>query len=154
MALRTAFMVRASAGERTQVCVLGFGFVAMINGLLLQPLLLGNVRFQLGKPRSSRSWQCGQIGSVISSHITAEFIQRQLNEEGMKTYIIGEVGEGGARGRVCIGAPIEEIDAMNEIAAKLPERTAEPMPPLEPGDHLDQKTFHQRYKAMPEDVRA
>jgi Uma2 family endonuclease len=28
------------------------------------------------------------------------------------------------------------------------------LPPLEPGDHLDQKTFHARYEAMPEDVRA
>ena len=27
------------------------------------------------------------------------------------------------------------------------------LPPLENGDHLDQKTFHQRYEAMPE-VRA
>jgi Uma2 family endonuclease len=28
------------------------------------------------------------------------------------------------------------------------------VPPLEPGDHLDQKTFHARYEAMPEDFRA
>jgi Uma2 family endonuclease len=28
------------------------------------------------------------------------------------------------------------------------------LPPLEPGDHLDQKTFHARYEAMPEHVRA
>src|SRR5437660_1180482 len=28
------------------------------------------------------------------------------------------------------------------------------IPPLEPGDHLDQKTFHERYEAMPADVRA
>jgi Uma2 family endonuclease len=28
------------------------------------------------------------------------------------------------------------------------------VPPLEAGDHLDQPTFHERYKAMPEDVRA
>src|SRR5262245_7571219 len=28
------------------------------------------------------------------------------------------------------------------------------LPPLEPGDHLDQKTFHARYEAMPEDTRA
>jgi Uma2 family endonuclease len=28
------------------------------------------------------------------------------------------------------------------------------LPPLENGDHLDQKTFHSRYEAMPEDVRA
>jgi Uma2 family endonuclease len=28
------------------------------------------------------------------------------------------------------------------------------MPPLEPGDRLDQKTFHERYEAMPEHVKA
>jgi Uma2 family endonuclease len=28
------------------------------------------------------------------------------------------------------------------------------LPPLENGDHLDQKTFHERYCAMPEDFRA
>src|SRR5262249_30623480 len=28
------------------------------------------------------------------------------------------------------------------------------LPPLENGDHLDQKTFHERYEAMPEDVHA
>jgi Uma2 family endonuclease len=28
------------------------------------------------------------------------------------------------------------------------------LPPLEAGDHLDQKTFHERYEAMPEDFRA
>lgn len=28
------------------------------------------------------------------------------------------------------------------------------IPPLEPGDHLDQPTFHARYEAMPEDVKA
>lgn len=28
------------------------------------------------------------------------------------------------------------------------------LPRLEPGDHLDQKTFHARYVAMPEDVKA
>jgi len=28
------------------------------------------------------------------------------------------------------------------------------VPPLEPGDHLDQKTFHERYEAMPDDVKA
>jgi Uma2 family endonuclease len=31
---------------------------------------------------------------------------------------------------------------------------ANSLPPLEPGDHLDQKTFHARYEAMPENVRA
>jgi Uma2 family endonuclease len=28
------------------------------------------------------------------------------------------------------------------------------LPPLEPGDHLDQATFHARYQAMPESLRA
>ncbi|NLY01121.1 MAG: Uma2 family endonuclease [Rhodopirellula sp.] len=28
------------------------------------------------------------------------------------------------------------------------------LPPLEAGDHLDQKTFHARYEAMPDDVKA
>jgi Uma2 family endonuclease len=28
------------------------------------------------------------------------------------------------------------------------------LPALEPGDHLDQKTFHERYEALPEDVKA
>ena len=30
----------------------------------------------------------------------------------------------------------------------------ETLPPLEPGDHLDQKTFHARYEAMPPSTRA
>jgi Uma2 family endonuclease len=30
----------------------------------------------------------------------------------------------------------------------------EPIPPLEPGDNLDQETFHERYEAMPPEVRA
>jgi len=32
--------------------------------------------------------------------------------------------------------------------------TPEAPPPLEPGDHLDQKTFHERYEAMPANCRA
>lgn len=32
--------------------------------------------------------------------------------------------------------------------------TSERLPLLEPGDHLDQKTFHERYEAMPPDTRA
>ena len=38
---------------------------------------------------------------------------------------------------------------MNDRAATVAETPVEPMPPLEAGDHLDQKTFHERYKAMP-----
>jgi Uma2 family endonuclease len=43
---------------------------------------------------------------------------------------------------------------MNDVATKTAGPRAEPIPPLEPGDHLDQKTFHKRYEAMPEHVRA
>ena len=35
-----------------------------------------------------------------------------------------------------------------------PSQVTAPVPPLEAGDHLDQKTFHARYEAMPEHVRA
>ena len=35
-----------------------------------------------------------------------------------------------------------------------PQPVDEGIPPLEQGDHLDQKTFHARYEAMPEHVRA
>src|SRR5436190_15582549 len=33
-------------------------------------------------------------------------------------------------------------------------RQEKEIPPLEQGDHLDQKTFHERYEAMPKHVRA
>ncbi len=35
-----------------------------------------------------------------------------------------------------------------------PCRREAALPPLEPGDHLDQKTFHARYEAMPPETRA
>src|SRR4051794_23595415 len=38
--------------------------------------------------------------------------------------------------------------------ARRPHQPRQALPPLENGDHLDQKTFHARYEAMPEDVRA
>jgi Uma2 family endonuclease len=40
--------------------------------------------------------------------------------------------------------------------ARSPNRPGgrKPLPPLENGDRLDQKTFHERYEAMPPDVRA
>lgn len=38
----------------------------------------------------------------------------------------------------------------NEVS----ERQAGVIPRLEPGDHLDQKTFHERYEAMPNGVKA
>src|SRR5688572_7758495 len=34
------------------------------------------------------------------------------------------------------------------------ESLVKTIPPLENGDRLDQKTFHERYEAMPEDFRA
>jgi Uma2 family endonuclease len=41
------------------------------------------------------------------------------------------------------------------IAAERRTRSAKmPLPPLMNGDHLDQKTFHERYEAMPPDTRA
>jgi Uma2 family endonuclease len=44
---------------------------------------------------------------------------------------------------------------MARFAKSVERRTAPPtLPPLENGDHMDQKTFHERYEAMPEDVRA
>lgn len=43
---------------------------------------------------------------------------------------------------------------MNDAAANIAETQTEAIPPLEPGDHLDQKTFHERYEAMPKNVRA
>jgi Uma2 family endonuclease len=42
---------------------------------------------------------------------------------------------------------------MTSIAI-LPEPSGPALLPLENGDHLDQKTFHARYEAMPEDFRA
>src|SRR6266576_6124530 len=44
----------------------------------------------------------------------------------------------------------EEVDMATLIKPRQP-RT---LPPLENGDRLDQKTFHERYEAMPPDVRA
>src|SRR5947208_5703583 len=46
---------------------------------------------------------------------------------------------------------------LEEARAETPGATngqAGNLPPLENGDHLDQKTFHERYEAMPPDVRA
>lgn len=37
---------------------------------------------------------------------------------------------------------------------KSANRRSKALPPLENGDHLDQKTFHERYEAMPPDCRA
>ena len=37
---------------------------------------------------------------------------------------------------------------------KSPPPQRDLIPSLEPGDHLDQKTFHARYEAIPENVRA
>ena len=42
------------------------------------------------------------------------------------------------------------------IREPVPVRLKQPeeVPPLENGDHLDQKTFHERYEVMPENVKA
>ncbi len=40
------------------------------------------------------------------------------------------------------------------VAEKRTARKKKALPPLENGDHLDQKTFHERYEAMPPNVRA
>jgi Uma2 family endonuclease len=40
------------------------------------------------------------------------------------------------------------------MATVIRQPRARLLPPLENGDHLDQKTFHARYEAMPEDCRA
>src|SRR5437899_3365498 len=39
-------------------------------------------------------------------------------------------------------------------AVPVPHAELAEMPPLENGDRLDQKTFHERYEAMPENVKA
>src|SRR6516165_8825905 len=44
--------------------------------------------------------------------------------------------------------------SMQKTFKSPPPQRRDLIPPLEPGDHLDQKTFHARYEAMPEDVRA
>jgi len=44
---------------------------------------------------------------------------------------------------------------MAEFAKSAERRTLPPrLPPLENGDRLDQKSYHERYEAMPEHVRA
>jgi Uma2 family endonuclease len=42
---------------------------------------------------------------------------------------------------------------MITVARRSEAKTGE-LPPLENGDHLDQKTFHERYEAMPSHIRA
>jgi len=44
-------------------------------------------------------------------------------------------------------------DIQQQISQHVDVRVNAPIPLLEPGDHLDQKTFHERYEAMPEDVK-
>jgi Uma2 family endonuclease len=46
--------------------------------------------------------------------------------------------------------PATEVESVPTVA----EEQEEGLPPLEAGDRLDQKTFHARYEAMPEHVRA
>jgi hypothetical protein len=40
------------------------------------------------------------------------------------------------------------------MATAIKRTRARTLPPLANGDHLDQRTFHARYEAMPEDFRA
>jgi Uma2 family endonuclease len=42
---------------------------------------------------------------------------------------------------------------MTVIRTFAPRSGGDDVPPLEPGDHLDQKTFHKRYEQYPEDVK-
>jgi Putative restriction endonuclease len=68
--------------------------------------------------------------------------------------------EAGAVKGICIGngvliespSPWEELKMI--AIKKASPKPEEPLPPLENGDHLDQKTFHERYEAMPPNVRA
>lgn len=46
------------------------------------------------------------------------------------------------------------MGSLQTVAAPPPTSVAEPLPPLEAGDQLDQATFHQRYAAMPPEFRA
>src|SRR5438094_9120281 len=48
----------------------------------------------------------------------------------------------------------EEADMATTTRSPDRPRHPKPLPPLENGDRLDQKTFHERYEAMPPDVRA
>jgi Uma2 family endonuclease len=43
---------------------------------------------------------------------------------------------------------------MAQLTTPISGMQKEAVPPLEAGDHLDQKTFHERYEAMPEGFRA
>lgn len=43
---------------------------------------------------------------------------------------------------------------MTQLSSLLRPTSSVSLPTLEAGDHLDQKTFHERYEAMPEDFRA
>ncbi|MBI2480657.1 MAG: hypothetical protein HYV60_19140, partial [Planctomycetia bacterium] len=52
-----------------------------------------------------------------------------------------------------IGLPMAS-DIQKQTSQHVDVTVNAPIPPLEPGDHLDQKTFHVRYEAMPEDVKA
>jgi len=45
-------------------------------------------------------------------------------------------------------------DIQQQASQHVGVNVSAPIPPLEPGDHLDQKTFHERYEAMTEDVKA
>ena len=46
------------------------------------------------------------------------------------------------------------IDSMTDAVTGATPVFMPPLPALEPGDHLDQATFHARYEASPAHVRA
>src|SRR4051812_17963409 len=46
------------------------------------------------------------------------------------------------------------MSTISQDPLKLGKAEPDPLPPLEPGDHLDRETFHARYEAMPPHVRA
>jgi Uma2 family endonuclease len=46
------------------------------------------------------------------------------------------------------------VEKIMITAERRPSKKKKDLPPLQNGDHLDQKTFHERYEAMPPHVRA
>ena len=58
----------------------------------------------------------------------------------------------GPKGKRVKGRPISTLITSRLMARRGPN--ADGVPALNPGDHLDRKTFHERYEAMPEDFRA
>ena len=57
----------------------------------------------------------------------------------------------GLKGKRIKGKSISTLITSRLIARRGPN--ADGVPALHPGDHLDRKTFHERYEAMPKDFR-